>query len=153
MCVLGFEVLKRLTSAFQNCGRWEDVQDSPPLVIRCNCDAIVSSACDMPTNQAAFPAQYTCPTTIPYRERTTSAIYCHGPPWCAPTSLPPVSGASIFVANICGPIPISRAFGDAASANSHPQGGDPNSQARTSPMTKPTAVLLDSATRKCRSLR
>src|SRR5664279_4344814 len=51
------------------------------------------------------------------------------------------------------PMPPSRACGCTSMANTQPQGGDPNSQSRTSPMTKPTTCPCASATRNCCPLR
>ena len=49
------------------------------------------------------------------------------------------------------PMPSSRASGRTSIANTQPQGGEPNSQSRTSPMTKPTTSPPASATRNWRS--
>ena len=48
------------------------------------------------------------------------------------------------------PTPASRASGRTLTPNTQPQGGEPNSQSRTSPTTKPRTAPPLSATRKKR---
>ncbi len=51
------------------------------------------------------------------------------------------------------PMPARRASGRTLIANTQPQRGEPNSQSRTSPMTKPSMRPAASATRKKRCWR
>ena len=55
-----------------------------------------------------------------------------------------------IVCKSCVPTPDSRASGLTSMPNTQPQGEDPNSQSRTSPITKPTTRPSHSATRKFR---